>query len=57
MYTVGNKLLAPLYRDVIGNLRYFKNCEVIHVPREFNVEADKLCKTKLMEYINTKMET
>lgn len=51
---MGNEILAPYYREAIGLLRYFKALKLMHTPREFNKEADALCKQKLAEFIAIK---
>ena len=50
-------MLAPLYRRATSLLKYFKHLKLIHVPREFNRDADILAKNKLREFIAVKKET
>ncbi|MBI2975285.1 MAG: ribonuclease HI family protein [Deltaproteobacteria bacterium] len=42
LYKVKNEGLKPLFDEVKGLLRKFKNCNIEYVPREKNKEADKL---------------
>lgn len=54
VYSVGNEALRPYYKEVLKLMRYFKKLDLIHVPREYNQEADHLAKSKLEEYIKIK---
>jgi ribonuclease HI len=42
MYKIKDEKLKPLYIKIRGKLLGFKNWEVIHIPREKNIIADKL---------------
>lgn len=42
MYKIKDEKLKPLYVKIRGKLLGFKNWEVIHIPREKNIIADKL---------------
>jgi len=41
-YKVKHKDLAPLFLEVYNLSQYFSSIEFVHVPREKNVEADRL---------------
>ena len=41
-YRVKHKDLAPLFLEVYNLSQYFSSIEFVHVPREKNVEADRL---------------
>ncbi len=42
IYKIKDEKLKPLYVKIRGKLLGFKNWEVIHIPREENLIADKL---------------
>lgn len=54
---MGNEILRPYNKEANKLLKYFKKLELVHVPREFNSEADHLAKSKLEDFVRTKEET
>lgn len=44
IYKVKNKNLIPLWQQAKGLLKNFESCNVAHVPREMNAEADSLAR-------------
>jgi ribonuclease HI len=42
MYKIKDEKLKPLYVKIRGKLLGFKNWDVVHIPREKNIIADKL---------------
>ncbi|MBN1694815.1 ribonuclease HI family protein [candidate division WOR-3 bacterium] len=42
MYKIKDEKLKPLYVKIRGKLLGFRNWEIIHIPREKNIIADKL---------------
>lgn len=41
-YKVKHKDLAPLFLEIYNLSQYFSSIEFVHVPREKNIEADRL---------------
>ncbi len=52
MYKIKDEKLKPLYVKIRGKLLGFKNWEVIHIPREKNIIADKLANDSFKEISN-----
>ena len=50
-YTVNNEVLAPYFREATALIKYFKKLELEFTPREFNQQADALCKGKLIDFV------
>ncbi len=51
-YKIKDEKLKPLYVKIRGKLLGFKNWEVIHIPREKNIIADKLANDSLKKTNN-----
>ena len=52
MYKIKDEKLKPLYVKIRGKLLGFKNWEVIHIPREKNIIADKLANDSFKKLSN-----
>ena len=52
MYKIKDEKLKSLYVKVRGKLLSFRNWEVIHIPREKNLIADKLANNSLKKISN-----
>ena len=51
LYKVRKRHLAGLHRKVMELLGSFEECQVVHVPREWNLQADNLAREAVRDHL------